>query len=622
MEKKTMPRVLAMLLAIALVCTSIITVPSTNAQAATKAKKITLTAKTQTLYVGKSKGSFTLKVKSVTPAKASKAVTYKSSKPSVASVDKQGKVKAKKVGTTTITVTSTGNKKVKATCKVTVKEGAKKIQAPAEIILKKGSGKATVTLGFTPSSAKNATAKEMKFSTNKKNVATASAKGKNVQITAKKKTGTAKITIQPKDGSAPKVTIKVTVKSKVTPVKTIKLNSTALNLNAGESATLKTTLTPKKPDSKKVNWISTDETVAKVNKNGVVTAVANGTAKIIATAVSGGKSATCTVNVTTAPTGIALDWPALTLQAGGDAALLTAFVAPETVSDPTVIWTVDPADTTVVAITPVGQQAFVTPLAEGTVTVYATTVNGLTAACAVTVVSGNAAVVDGAGNLTVTLNKAVPTYSIEGVSKNPFTIDMPTFISDYNQFVADLGKDIYKSEDGQNFFQKNWSKFADKLKASNMFQLQNLVSDINVKVEGENTIKVTGKTSADVEKTVTIVRRNDTADTCDLTITADDKTVTLKNVTVAKAEDGKVTVDAKIARDGKDEIPVTLSMTATETKVYLYGEDTAANSVMTFTDNAEANAYVITVDGGNYSHIKHNLGLSFELGNIAVWNVK
>ncbi len=94
-------------------------------QAASKPKKITMNKKKITLEVGK---TFKLKVKTVKPKKASKAVTYKSNKKSVATVSKKGVVKGKKTGTAKITVTSKKNKKVKA--KVTVKVKKKLIHQP------------------------------------------------------------------------------------------------------------------------------------------------------------------------------------------------------------------------------------------------------------------------------------------------------------------------------------------------------------------------------------------------------------------------------------------------------------------------------------------------------------
>lgn len=89
---------------------------SAVSQAASKPKKIVMNKKTVSLDVGK---TFKLKVKKVTPKKASTAVTFKSNKKKVATVSKKGLVKGVSAGTAKITVTSKKNKKAKA--KVTVK---------------------------------------------------------------------------------------------------------------------------------------------------------------------------------------------------------------------------------------------------------------------------------------------------------------------------------------------------------------------------------------------------------------------------------------------------------------------------------------------------------------------
>lgn len=89
-----------------------------DADAAAKAKKITLNATKKTLKEG---AKFTLKVKKVKPAKANKKVTWKSNKKAVATVSSKGVVKAKSAGTAKITATSKSNKKVKATCTIKVK---------------------------------------------------------------------------------------------------------------------------------------------------------------------------------------------------------------------------------------------------------------------------------------------------------------------------------------------------------------------------------------------------------------------------------------------------------------------------------------------------------------------
>ena len=70
----------------------------------------------------------------VTPANATdKSVTWKSSNPSVASVDENGLVTAHMPGTATITVKSNGNTKLSATCKITVK-GSVSMAKAAELL--------------------------------------------------------------------------------------------------------------------------------------------------------------------------------------------------------------------------------------------------------------------------------------------------------------------------------------------------------------------------------------------------------------------------------------------------------------------------------------------------------
>lgn len=119
--KKKLHRASAVVLSFALLASAFTIAPS--ADAAPKAKNITLSAKKKTLTVG---SKFKLKVKKVKPAKANKKVTWKSSRKKVATVSKTGVVTAKKAGSAKITATSKSNKKVKAVCKITVKP-AKKI---------------------------------------------------------------------------------------------------------------------------------------------------------------------------------------------------------------------------------------------------------------------------------------------------------------------------------------------------------------------------------------------------------------------------------------------------------------------------------------------------------------
>ena len=85
----------------------------------------------------------------------------------------------------------------------------------------------------------------------------------------------------------------------VEPVTKITLNKTTLTLDARETSSLTATVTPAAATIKTVAWTSSDENVAIVDENGVVTAVGKGTATITATAEDGtGIYAACSVTVT------------------------------------------------------------------------------------------------------------------------------------------------------------------------------------------------------------------------------------------------------------------------------------------------------------------------------------
>ncbi len=88
------------------------------------------------------------------------------------------------------------------------------------------------------------------------------------------------------------------IKEIVTLSTSIALNQTTATLKATETITLIATILPENATDKSVEWSSSDETVAVVDENGVVTAVAVGEATITATTVDDSNlSASCKVTV-------------------------------------------------------------------------------------------------------------------------------------------------------------------------------------------------------------------------------------------------------------------------------------------------------------------------------------
>jgi C1A family cysteine protease len=83
------------------------------------------------------------------------------------------------------------------------------------------------------------------------------------------------------------------------PLNGISLNKSALQLQAGDTASLSVSYDPSDTtDDKTVSWRSDNTSVAKVSDNGTVTAVAAGTVTVTASTSDGLHSAACTVTVT------------------------------------------------------------------------------------------------------------------------------------------------------------------------------------------------------------------------------------------------------------------------------------------------------------------------------------
>lgn len=121
----------------------------------------------------------------------------------------------------------------------------------------------------------------------------------------------------------------------------VTLDETTLNLQPGKEATLHATIDPSDADTQNaITWESNATEVATVDQTGKVTAVANGTTTITAT-TENGKTATCTVKVTTAATGITIgDKPAGNTITYGESYTFNATLTPNTATD-TVVWSIE-----------------------------------------------------------------------------------------------------------------------------------------------------------------------------------------------------------------------------------------------------------------------------------------
>ena len=104
---------------------------------------------------------------------------------------------------------------------------------------------------------------------------------------------------QPTTTPRPTATPAPTATPKPVKVSSITLSQTSLTLTTnGQTASLTATVNPDNAANKNITWSSSDSSIATVNANGTVTAIANGTADITVTAADGsGVSAKCSVTV-------------------------------------------------------------------------------------------------------------------------------------------------------------------------------------------------------------------------------------------------------------------------------------------------------------------------------------
>ncbi|HJB96444.1 MAG TPA: Ig-like domain-containing protein [Candidatus Mediterraneibacter intestinigallinarum] len=319
---------------------------------------------TETLNL--SKGQTSQLIATLTPedADGDNKVTWTSSDAAVATVDQNGNVTAVADGVATITAT-VGN--LTATCEVTVKEiPLESIALDKETLeLVKGASD-TLTVQYNPETTTDD--KGVTWTTSDASVATV----ENGVVTAVG-VGTATITAISVMGADITDSCEVTVTAPLQSL-TLTADRTIDDLEVGDTVNLTVGYNPEDTtDEKGVTWTSSDENVATVDENGVVTAVAGGTATITATSVANENIAvTCNIKVLKHTESIALGTEDMVLLKGeaSDPVAVT-FNPADTDDSKAVDWTTSDA-----TVATVDANGVVTGVAEGTATITATVAAG------------------------------------------------------------------------------------------------------------------------------------------------------------------------------------------------------------------------------------------------------
>lgn len=218
----------------------------------------------------------------ITPEDATQPVSFSSNAELIATVDENGVVTAVAVGETTITVFANDNAKKTVTVKVFPK--TEKIEFISDKLELPVTQSGTLEYKVTPIDS----IEKKIFTSSDDSIVTVDENGNIVA----KKDGTAEITLTMGSVSA-KIT--VVVKNKDIPVEKITFGETDVTVIKGSNYELSWTISPKYPTNSTLTFESSNKKVATVDKNGVITGVAEGTATITAKAASGVKA---TVKVT------------------------------------------------------------------------------------------------------------------------------------------------------------------------------------------------------------------------------------------------------------------------------------------------------------------------------------
>lgn len=247
----------------------------------TVGKKLTPTVKlTATKLTLKTKQSVTVKATGL--AKGDYVKSWTSSKKSVATVDKNGKITAtSKEGTAVITVTLASEKTAKVTVTVKMIRTTKLTKVPKTLSLTTGK-KYTLKPVVTPSNSQE----KVTYKSSNTKIATVSSTG---VITAKK---VGKVTITVQSGKQ-KATVTLTVK-KAPALKAIKNVPTKKTITKGKTYTLKPQLYPLGAIAK-ITYTTSNKSIATVDSKGKITAKKKGTAVI--TVKAGKFTAKCKVTV-------------------------------------------------------------------------------------------------------------------------------------------------------------------------------------------------------------------------------------------------------------------------------------------------------------------------------------
>jgi uncharacterized protein YjdB len=232
---------------------------------------------------------------SVLPSNASnKALTWRSSNPSVVSISYQGNVatlSAKDAGEATIVVETTEGG-FKAECKVKVNAVVTSITLPTtSVTIEFGKTYDLSDVTILPADAAD---KTLEWSSSNTTIATVTAG----IVKAGKTEGTTTITVKSKANPQVSASCKVTVKSKIILVTSITITPSRLDLYVNQTKQVKVDISPSNAENKGYKFSLPQGGLVTVDKNGNVKGIRTGTTRLMVTSDDGNAQAMIPIYIT------------------------------------------------------------------------------------------------------------------------------------------------------------------------------------------------------------------------------------------------------------------------------------------------------------------------------------
>lgn len=244
---------------------------SCTVQVTSPVQSISLSSTSATLNIDQTKRL----TATISPVDYSGMIEWRTTNAKVATVDQEGLITATGSGTAIISVTADSGKTVQ--CTVTVKSPATDITLnKTELTLEKGYTEKLICSMLPADTTDTVT-----WSTSSSTYAAVSSDG---TVTANR-IGTATITATTTSGK--KAYCVVTIVDPTIPVASVTVDRTEHIMTQAETVQLKGVILPSDATNKNLTWTSTDNRIASVTENGVVTANSVGVAVITATANNG-----------------------------------------------------------------------------------------------------------------------------------------------------------------------------------------------------------------------------------------------------------------------------------------------------------------------------------------------